>query len=219
MNIYKSKMIKMYFCTIVTLLIFYKYKQLNIMVDRIKQIMELYQLTPASLSEQIGINRSSLAHIFSGRNQPSLEIAKKILHCYPDIKTEWLIMGVGEMIRNVEEKELIKKIQIGKQQPEPTSSEPDLFSTPLPSVISSHGESHRRNEQDVSTQITNSREVEKEEPAIVTKQPLNELLSSHPATTTLIKIVFFYSDNSFEVFHQNARLQQISDHIPVVFKQ
>lgn len=75
------------------------------MVDRIKQIMEYVQMSPTAFADTIGINRSSLAHIFSGRNQPSLDVAKKILTSFPEISTEWLIMGVGDMLQTpLEEK-------------------------------------------------------------------------------------------------------------------
>lgn len=70
------------------------------MVDRIKQVMEYYEETPATFAEKLGVNRSNLTHLFSGRNQPSLEFAKKVLSAYREVRTEWLIMGVGEMIKD-----------------------------------------------------------------------------------------------------------------------
>ena len=87
------------------------------MVDRIKQVMEYYKETPAGFSEAIGISRSNLAHLFSGRNQPSLDCAKKVLNAYPEISTEWLIMGVGPMIKNPSEVVVQK----------PLLTQPDLF--------------------------------------------------------------------------------------------
>ena len=71
------------------------------MVDRIKQVMEYEQMSPTAFADKININRSSLTHIFSGRNQPSLDVAKKILIAFPEISTEWLIMGMGSMIQEV----------------------------------------------------------------------------------------------------------------------
>lgn len=71
------------------------------MVDRIKQVMEYEQMSPTAFADKININRSSLTHIFSGRNQPSLDVAKKILIAFPEISTEWLIMGMGNMIQEV----------------------------------------------------------------------------------------------------------------------
>ena len=73
------------------------------MVDRIKQVMEHYEETPAGFAEKIGVNRSNLTHLFSGRNQPSLDFAKKVLTAFPEVSTEWLIMGVGNMIKSPEE--------------------------------------------------------------------------------------------------------------------
>ena len=58
-------------------------------------------MSPTAFADKININRSSLTHIFSGRNQPSLDIAKKILIAFPEISTEWLIMGMGSMIQEV----------------------------------------------------------------------------------------------------------------------
>lgn len=67
------------------------------MVERIKQLIDTLQVSHTQFAETIGINRSNLTHLFSGRNQPSLDLMKKILVAYPQVKTEWLIMGVGEM--------------------------------------------------------------------------------------------------------------------------
>ncbi len=58
-------------------------------------------MSPTAFADKIKINRSSLTHIFSGRNQPSLDIAKKILLAFPEISTEWLIMGMGDMLQPV----------------------------------------------------------------------------------------------------------------------
>ncbi|MDR0206129.1 MAG: helix-turn-helix transcriptional regulator [Bacteroidales bacterium] len=169
------------------------------MIDRIKQVMEYYKLTPASFSEQIGINRSNLTHLFSGRNQPSLEFAKKILHSYPDIRTEWLIMGVGEMWRSAEDKEFeMKVLQEKKLQNVPPN--PDLFSilplkTNLDTVQPTENEfiEEKTNQESVLTvnshSVTNS--IPKE----------NNFPPSPTHLATLNKIIFFYSDNSFEVFH------------------
>ena len=79
------------------------------MVDRIKQVMEHYEETPASFAEKIGVNRSNLTHVFSGRNQPSLDFAKKVLVAFPEVSTEWLIMGVGKMIKDPDETPVVKR--------------------------------------------------------------------------------------------------------------
>jgi DNA-binding XRE family transcriptional regulator len=69
------------------------------MIDRIREVINYSQLSAASFADTIGISRSGLTHLLTGRNQPSLDVAKKILSKYPEISTEWLIMGMGEMMR------------------------------------------------------------------------------------------------------------------------
>ena len=175
------------------------------MVERIKQIIEYYELSPASFAEQIGINRSNLTHIFSGRNQPSLELAKKILHYYPDIKTEWLIMGVGNMFKNNEDKELQLQLQNERKKYE-EHKEVDLFS-PLPTLTEKKaiaGESRTAEKKENDVQISDSREVEKNERPIISEPIEKEQLLPY-STLQVVKIVFFYSDNSFEVFHPNKK--------------
>lgn len=87
------------------------------MVDRIKQIMEMCDSTPAQFATELGINRSNLTHVFSGRNQPSLDLTRKILETFPEIKAEWLIMGTGPMTRSDEfkmNKEQIKESDVNQ---------------------------------------------------------------------------------------------------------
>jgi transcriptional regulator with XRE-family HTH domain len=177
------------------------------MVERIKQILEYYTLSPASFAEQIGINRSNLTHLFSGRNQPSLELAKKILLAFPAIKTEWLIMGVGQMFRDDEEKEMVTKIQ-NEKKIQAEKAKPDLFnaySSPIPNVTVP--ESVKTIPDKEQNQIFDSREVEKPEilTQVIEKQNLNTEIEpqiTQPNLTSELKqIVFFYSDKSFEVFN------------------
>ena len=72
------------------------------MIDRIKQTIEYSQLSASAFADTIGISRSGLTHLLTGRNQPSLDVARKILAKYPEISTEWLIMGMGDMLRTDE---------------------------------------------------------------------------------------------------------------------
>ena len=42
------------------------------------------------------MQRSSISHILSGRNKPSLDFVMKVLHSYPDVDLYWLMNGKGE---------------------------------------------------------------------------------------------------------------------------
>lgn len=68
------------------------------MVDRIQKIIQWKKLTASGFADQIGVPRSTISHIISGRNNPSLDLILKILDTFPEIKTDWLIRGDGHMI-------------------------------------------------------------------------------------------------------------------------
>ena len=52
------------------------------MKERIAQIIQKEDMTAAQFAEKIGISPSSLSHILSGRNNPSLEVVMKIHKAY-----------------------------------------------------------------------------------------------------------------------------------------
>ena len=62
-------------------------------VDRIQKVIESKKLTKSAFAKEIGIQRSSLAHFFSGRNKPSLEFFLKIKEKYPETDLNWIISG------------------------------------------------------------------------------------------------------------------------------
>lgn len=57
--------------------------------------MDFYQLSAALLADKIEVQRSSISHLLSGRNKPSLEFVLKILKSFPDVELYWLLNGVG----------------------------------------------------------------------------------------------------------------------------
>jgi transcriptional regulator with XRE-family HTH domain len=59
--------------------------------DKIKQVLALKQLSPSQLADEIGVQRSSISHILSGRNRPSLDVIQKIVRRYNDLTYEWFL--------------------------------------------------------------------------------------------------------------------------------
>jgi transcriptional regulator with XRE-family HTH domain len=68
------------------------------MTERILSIIKYFHLSPSDFAEEIGVQRSSISHLISGRNKPSLEFIQKILARFPEINPEWILNGNGEMI-------------------------------------------------------------------------------------------------------------------------
>lgn len=63
---------------------------------RLQKVIDFYSETASSFAEKIGVQRSSISHILSGRNKPSLDFVMKVLHAYPEVELYWLMNGKGE---------------------------------------------------------------------------------------------------------------------------
>ncbi|MEN8812270.1 MAG: helix-turn-helix transcriptional regulator, partial [Candidatus Arcticimaribacter sp.] len=63
------------------------------LIDRIREVMEQHELNASSFAETIGVQRSSISHILSGRNKPSLEFLAKIEAAFEEVSFEWLLKG------------------------------------------------------------------------------------------------------------------------------
>lgn len=61
--------------------------------DRLKEILDKEDLTASKFAEKIGIQRSSVSHILSGRNKPSLDFVIKVNNAFDDVSLDWLIKG------------------------------------------------------------------------------------------------------------------------------
>ncbi len=67
------------------------------MHKRINNWMKKEGLKSSELADIIGVNRSTISHVLSGRNKPSIDFLYKLLYNYPNINANWLITGVGHM--------------------------------------------------------------------------------------------------------------------------
>jgi len=62
---------------------------------RIKTLMDYHQLSATLFADKIGVQRSSISHILSGRNKPSLDFILKITSEFKDVDLYWLLNGTG----------------------------------------------------------------------------------------------------------------------------
>lgn len=79
------------------------------MRERLIKFLEHENINPAKFADSIGVQRSSISHILSGRNNPSYEFIQKILNKYKYLNAEWLIMGTGVMIKAIKQGTLFEK--------------------------------------------------------------------------------------------------------------
>jgi transcriptional regulator with XRE-family HTH domain len=70
-------------------------------LDRIQYLMKLNNLSASAFADKIDIQRSSMSHLLSGRNKPSLDFVNKVLTAYPKISADWLLYGKKEIDNTV----------------------------------------------------------------------------------------------------------------------
>ncbi len=83
--------------------------KLPVMKKRIQEIITQEQLSASDFANKIGVQRSSVSHILSGRNNPSLEVVQKILTAFSTLNSEWLLFGRGAMYKDATGKDLFSE--------------------------------------------------------------------------------------------------------------
>lgn len=64
-------------------------------IKRLEKLLDYYSLTASSFADKIGVQRSSMSHLLSGRNKPSLDFILKIMEVFPDVDLYWILNGKG----------------------------------------------------------------------------------------------------------------------------
>lgn len=58
--------------------------------------MDYYQLSASAFADRIQVQRSSISHLLSGRNRPSLDFVLKVVKEFKEVELYWLLNGKGE---------------------------------------------------------------------------------------------------------------------------
>lgn len=61
--------------------------------DRVRIVIKANNLSSAEFADRLGIKRSNLSHVLSGRNKPGIDFLSKIIEAYPNVNAAWLITG------------------------------------------------------------------------------------------------------------------------------
>ncbi|AKA36283.1 helix-turn-helix transcriptional regulator [Flagellimonas lutaonensis] len=67
----------------------------NDFVERLKTLIDHYELSPSLFADRIGMQRSSISHLLNGRNRPSLDFVMKVIKTFPEVNIYWLLNGKG----------------------------------------------------------------------------------------------------------------------------
>ncbi|MBB1194828.1 XRE family transcriptional regulator [Flavobacterium sp. SOK18b] len=114
-------------------------------IKRLEIILDYYGLNASSFADKIGVQRSSLSHLLSGRNKPSLDFILKILDVFPEVDLYWILNGKGSFpklqefnVNNLNIKENRNSSNFDTEV-KSNSSTADLFTDfipPIPNIIS-----------------------------------------------------------------------------------
>jgi len=172
------------------------------MNERLIKIMEHFNYSPSIFADEIGVIRSSISHIISGRNNPGLELLQKVLIRFPQISSDWLLLGRGEMLLSedvYEAKKLTnvnypKKIgqlnlddMVSAQQAKKPESVPIVNQNPAPVAQNIAEESKQQQKEQPE------KPVQPEAKASQTEKPVK-------SSSAIKRVTVYFEDNSFRDF-------------------
>ncbi|MFD3276651.1 helix-turn-helix transcriptional regulator [Aquirufa echingensis] len=153
--------------------------------EKIELLIKRKQLSASQFADKLGIPRSSISHILSGRNKPSLDVVQKILRVFPEISAEDLLF---------EDRSLGASLvsNVAKEPIPVASTSPSLFDavSPTPS------ESPKNNSPEQTIVQSNLRRPK--ETAVPTPQEVPAAPSVPPRLEkTIERVLIFYTDGTF----------------------
>jgi transcriptional regulator with XRE-family HTH domain len=162
------------------------------MVNRIQEILNRYNLTSARFADTLEVPRSTISHILSERNKPSLEFIQKVLDHYPDIDTDWLIKGEGSIFGK--ERDLFSEID--------KPSNPTRLDAQDPKILYPSEKKASQATDTNQEKYTNLREESDAEtiPEEFEKQEIKPLETKIETSRKIVRIVMFYHDNTFDEY-------------------
>ena len=142
-------------------------------IKRLEIILDYYNLSASAFADKISVQRSSLSHLLSGRNKPSLDFIIKVIEVFPEVDLYWILNGKGTFPKSENTSnhfEEVKSASIETPFIQTELESPDLFSA------------------------TASQNFEKE----IQPTEINHHTPTANTSGTIERIVIFYKDGTFK---------------------
>ena len=142
-------------------------------IKRLEIILDYYNLSASAFADKISVQRSSLSHLLSGRNKPSLDFIIKVIEVFPEVDLYWILNGKGTFPKSENTSnhfEEVKSDSIETPFIQTELESPDLFSA------------------------TASKNFEKE----IQPTEINHHTPTANTSGTIERIVIFYKDGTFK---------------------
>lgn len=149
-------------------------------IKRLEIILDYYGLNASSFADKIGVQRSSLSHLLSGRNKPSLDFILKIIDVFPEVDLYWMLIGTGSFPKSENETEtfFVSPTPIIAPVIEETKidDQPDLFSDNFPNT---------------------KNQLEEKPPQLFSNSKIDSIQAKDNA---IDRIVIFYANGTFKTY-------------------
>ena len=94
-------------------------------IKRLEKLLDYNSMSASSFADKIGVQRSSMSHLLSGRNKPSLDFILKIVEVFPEVDLYWILNGKGSFPKE-------ENIETSIKTPlKEENAVADLFTAPL----------------------------------------------------------------------------------------
>lgn len=146
---------------------------------RLEKIFDYYSISASGFADKIGVQRSSLSHLLSGRNKPSLEFILKIVDVFPEVDLYWILNGKGTFPKTI--------------TPPPPPVEKKSIPQTTPKVI-------QETLFDTTTDYPTIEPTPIKNPVFEKKQDSISNTATIEGSLEIEKIVFFYKNGTFKTY-------------------
>ena len=148
-------------------------------IKRLEILLDYYSLNASSFADKIGVQRSSLSHLLSGRNKPSLDFILKILEVYPDVDLYWILNGKGTF---------------------PKSSSENFENIAQINTASKENDSPLQHKDSIAEDLFSNNKITKAVTNSTTKEIEKQNNTAELNSSEIDKIVIFYKNGTFKSY-------------------
>jgi len=150
-------------------------------IKRLEIILDYYSLNASSFADKIGVQRSSLSHLLSGRNKPSLDFILKIVDVFPEVDLYWILNGKGTFPLNAKKQQTDFTAKVGLQE--------------AAAVI--------KNKEVTAADLFSESQIQTPNIQPAAPETQNQNITHDHQDESIDKIVIFYTNGTFKSYRPN----------------
>lgn len=167
------------------------------MTDRIEKLLEETDMSPSLFADAIGVQRATISHILSGRNNPSLDFVQKVLNRFPKLSPDWILSGKGPIWRETEKES--KFDENTKMRNRELTVQPELFAEESKPEAETAENQAQKMLNDLKKHAAVNFKLP-ETPDIGSRKIEKATEKATIEVKTITKVIIFYDDRTFEAF-------------------